>query len=106
MFGQVHGLAPGTGSGLDKGDVDQQHVPVADQQVGRLDVAVGQPGVPQPPDDPKAVVDHGLVDLGLAQLHGAVEELGDQQVLPLGGQSRNPWGLGLGRPASRHSRRA
>jgi hypothetical protein len=30
---------------------------VADQQVGRLDVAVGQPGVPQLADDAEAVVD-------------------------------------------------
>src|ERR687896_616208 len=63
--GQVYGLAPRRGAGLDEGHVDQQHAAVADQQVGRLDVAVGQPGVPQLADDPQAVVDDGVVDLGL-----------------------------------------
>ena len=41
---------------------------------------------------PEAVVDHRLVDLGLAQLHRAVEELGDQQVLAVGGQLDEPVG--------------
>ena len=59
---------------------------VADQQVGGLDVAVGQPGIPQLADDAEAVVDHALVDLGLAQLDRPVEELRHQQVLPLGGE--------------------
>ena len=40
--GQVDGLAPRARVRLDEGDVDQQHAAVADQQVGRLDVAVGQ----------------------------------------------------------------
>ena len=50
---------------------DQQQVAVADQQVGRLDVAVGQPGLPQLVDDLQTVIDHALVNLGLAQLGGA-----------------------------------
>ena len=54
-------------AGLDEGHVDQLHAAVADQQVGRLDVAVGQPGVPQLADDAQAVVDHALVDLGVAE---------------------------------------
>ena len=43
---------------------------VADQQVGRLDVAVGEAGVPQAADDPQPVVDDPVVDLdlGLAEL--------------------------------------
>jgi hypothetical protein len=56
-LGQVHRLAPGAGSGLHERHVDQQHLAVADEQVGRLDVAAGEPGVPQLADDPKAVVD-------------------------------------------------
>jgi hypothetical protein len=44
---------------------------------------VRQPGVPQLADDFEAVVDDRIAYLGLAQLGGAVEELGDQQVLPL-----------------------
>ena len=60
--------------------------PSLDQQVGRLDVAVGEPGVPQPADSGQALVDDLVVDLGVADLDGAVEELGDEQVLALGGQ--------------------
>ena len=81
-----------------EGHVDQQQVAVADQQVGRLDVAVGQAGVPQLADDAQAVVDHALVDLGLAQLGGPGEELGDQQVLPLRGQLHDPVGSWGGQP--------
>jgi hypothetical protein len=73
--GQVHRLTPGGGAELDEGHVDQQHAAVADHQVGRLDVAVGQARLPELADDREAVVDHLLVDLGLAQLHRAVEEL-------------------------------
>ena len=96
----------GLGAQLDEGDIDQQHLAVADQQVGRLDVAVGQPGLPELADDLEAVVDDLVVDLGLAELGGAVEELGDQQVLAFGGELDHPVGSGVGRPASRHSRRA
>ena len=49
-----------------------------------------QAGVPQLADDPQAVVDHLGVDLGLAELGGVGEELGDQQVLPLGEQLDEP----------------
>jgi hypothetical protein len=85
-------LAPRSGADLGEEHVDQQQPVVADQQVGRLDVAVGQAGVPQLADDPQAVVDDLVVDLGLAQLGRAVEELGDQQVLTLGGQLHDPIG--------------
>jgi hypothetical protein len=96
---QVDGLPPGAGAGLDEGHVDQQQAAVPDQQVGRLDVAVGQPGRPQPPDDRQAVVDHLVVDGGLAQLGGPGEELGDQQVLPFRGQLDEAVRVGLGSPA-------
>jgi hypothetical protein len=59
---------------------------------------VGQPGVPQLADDAEAVVDDALVDLGLAQLGGAGEELGDQQVLPLRGELDDPVGSRGGQP--------
>ena len=49
--GQVDGLAPRAGADLGEGHVDQQQMAVADQQVGRLDVAVGQAGVPQLADE-------------------------------------------------------
>jgi hypothetical protein len=60
---------------------------------------VGQPGVPQPADDAKAVVDHLGVDLGLAQLGRPGEELGDQQVLPLRGELDDPVGSRGGQPS-------
>ena len=66
---------------------------------------MGQPGVPQLADDPQAVVDDPVLnlglDLGLAQLGSAVEELGDQQVLPLRGQLHEAVRRGAGSPASR-----
>jgi hypothetical protein len=47
---------------------------------------VGQTGVPEAADDLEAVIDDPLVDLGVAQLDRAVEELGDQHVLAVGGE--------------------
>jgi hypothetical protein len=46
--------------------------------VGRLDVAVGQPGLPGLADDLEAVVDDLIGDLGFAEFHRVGEELGDQ----------------------------
>jgi hypothetical protein len=82
----------GLGCAWTKATVDQQHAAVADQQVGRLDVAVGQAGVPQLADDAQALVDDLLVHLGLAELLGAVEELEGDQVLALRGQLDDPVG--------------
>jgi hypothetical protein len=76
--GQVDRLPPGGRAQFDEGHVDQQQVAVADQQVGGLDVTVGQPGRPELADDLEAAVDYLLVDLGLAEFGGALEELGDQ----------------------------
>ena len=55
-----------------------------------------RPGLPQLADDRQAVVDHILVDLGLAQLDRAVEELRHQQVLPLRGELDHAVGPGGG----------
>ena len=66
--------------------------PSLDEQVGRLDVAVGQPGVPQLADQGQSVVDDAVVDVGVAELGRIVEELGDEQVLPLGGELDEPVG--------------
>ena len=104
MLARSTACRQGLGPGLHEGDVDQQQAAVADQQVGRLDVAVGQAGVPQPPDDPQAVVDHAIGDLGLAQLHRPVEELGDQQVLPFGGELHEPERGRAGQPGPLHQR--
>src|SRR4029077_12673032 len=84
--GQVDGLAPRARADLGEGDVDQQDVTVTYEQVGRLDVAVGQPCVPQLADHRQTVVDDRVVDVGFAELNGAVEELGDQQVFALRGE--------------------
>jgi hypothetical protein len=65
---------------------------MADQQVGRLDVAMGQPGVPELADDAQALVDDLLVDLGLAEFLGLIEELEGDQVLALGGELDDPVG--------------
>src|SRR3954471_13457164 len=44
-----------------------------------------EPGVPQPPNQHETLVDHTIVDLGLADLFGPVEELCDEEVLALWG---------------------
>jgi hypothetical protein len=44
----------------------------------------------------EAVVDHPLVDLRVAELGGAGEELGDQQVLAFGGELDHAVGSGGG----------
>ena len=65
-------------------------VAVLDHQVGRLDVAVGQPGLPQAAHEREALVDDLVVDVGVADLDGPVEELGDEEVLALGRQLDDP----------------
>jgi hypothetical protein len=78
--------------------VDQEDFPVAGQQVGGLDVAVGDPGVPQAADDGQGVPDRVPADLRIQDLLSPGEELGHQQVLPLGGELDEPVG-GSGRDA-------
>ena len=95
---QVDGLPPGRGADLGEGHVDQQQLPAADHQVAGLDVAVGDPRVPQRADQPQSLADHLVVDVGVADFRGAVEELGDQQVLPLGGDLHDAVGPGNGDP--------
>ena len=58
--------------------------PGADHQVARFDVAVGDPGVPQRADHHQPLVDHLVVDVGLADFDGTGVEFGDQHVLTLG----------------------
>ena len=84
--GEVDGLSPRRRADLGEGDVDEVQVPVLDEEVGRLDVPVGDAGVPQLADESEPFVDDLVVDLGVADLLGAVEELGDEQVLAVGGQ--------------------
>src|SRR6266536_1545992 len=74
--GEVDGLPPWAGTDLGEGHVDEEHVPVADEQVGGLDVTMRQPGIPQLADDLQAVVDDPLVHSSLAEFHRAIEELG------------------------------
>ena len=71
-------------------------VAVAHHQVGRLDVAVGETGVPQDADDVKSLVDQPVVDVGVAELDGVVEELGDEHVLAFGCQLDEAVRLGTG----------
>ena len=67
-------------------DINQQQLPVTHEHVGGLDVAVGEPGIPQTPDHRHALVDDVVVDLGLGDLSRPLEELGDDEVLALGRQ--------------------
>ena len=51
---------------------------------------MGEPGVPQPADQQQPLVDHAVVDIGVAYLDRIFEELGDQHVLALGGDLHDP----------------
>jgi hypothetical protein len=51
---------------------------LADEQVGRLDVAVRKPGVPHLPDDEQALVDDWTGRRRPRDLLRVVEELGDE----------------------------
>jgi hypothetical protein len=81
---EVDGLPPGRRADLGESGVDQQQLTVAHHEVARLDVAVRDPRVPQPPDHAQPLVDHPVADIGLADLNRAGEELGDHHVLALG----------------------
>ena len=67
-------------------DVDDREVAVAYEEVGRLDVPMGEPGVPHPPHDLQAFVDDRVVDLGVAELDRPVDERRDEHVLTFGRQ--------------------
>ena len=88
--GEVDRLTPGRRTDLREGDVDHHQVAVDDEQVRRLDVTVGEPGIPESPHERQALVDDLIVDLGVADLLGAVHELGDEHVLTLGCQFDDP----------------
>ncbi len=82
---------------------------------------MGDADVPHPPDQGERLVDHALVDVGLADLDRALEELHRDQVLALGGDlddaervgrrepvlAEHPQGvvLVLDEPANRRERR-
>ena len=97
--GQVDGLAPGAGVDLGEEHVDQVQLAVADQQVGRLDVAVGEVRIPEPADDAQPLVDDGVVDLGLADLSAPSMNSKTIRYSRSGVSSATPYGSGLGRPA-------
>ena len=73
---------------------------VLDEEVGRLDVPMGDAGIPELADEGKAFVDDLVVDLGVADLLGAIEELRDEQVLRSGVSSTIPTDRAVGSPAS------
>ena len=87
---EVDGLPPRRGPHLDEGHVDEQQLAVADHEVARLDVPVRDARVPELADQLKPLGDHLIADIGVADLDGAVEELGDDHVLALGGDLHDP----------------
>ncbi|MGD0937947.1 MAG: hypothetical protein ABR922_25680 [Streptosporangiaceae bacterium] len=91
---QVHRLPPRRRADLGEGHVDQQQLHGADHEVARLDVAVGDPRVPQRADQQQSLADQLVVEVGAADFHRAVEVLGDQQVLPFGGDLHDAVGPG------------
>ena len=67
---EVDGLPPRGGADLEAGDVHLLEVAVLHQQVGQLDVAVGDADVPEGPDHGQALVDDDVVDLGVTEVRG------------------------------------
>ena len=88
--GEVHRLAPRRWSDLDEEHVDHLQLAVAHHQVRRLDVAVREPLVPHLPHHAEPLVDHAVVDVGVADLDRALEELHHDHVLALGGDLDDP----------------
>ena len=82
--GEIDRLAPRGRSDLGERDIDEEHVTIPDQQVRRLDVSVGEPGIPQFADQVQPVVDDAVVHDRVVDLLRAGEELGDEQVFALG----------------------
>ena len=78
---EVHRLTPRRRPDLQARHVDQLEMAVLHQEVGRLDVAVRDAQVPEPSDQHHPLVDHDLVDVGVAQRLRVLEELGDEHVL-------------------------
>ena len=60
--------------------------PPDDQEVRRLQVAVGEPRVPEMPNEVEAPVDHGVVHVRVAEVPASLEELRDEHVLAVRGQ--------------------
>ncbi len=96
--GEVDRLTPRRGPDLDEEHVDHLEVAVAHHEVRRLDVAVREPRVPHLPHEAQALVDHGVVDVGVADLDRAVEELHHDHVLALGRDLDDPVGRGRREP--------
>ena len=82
--------------------VDEQHVVVPDQDVGGLDVAVGDPRVPPPPHHAQSVVDDLVAYLGVAYFLSAIEELHHDQVLSFRRDLDEAVGAGRGQPGIAH----
>jgi hypothetical protein len=63
-----------------------------------------RPASPQIANDRETLVDDRVVHGRLVDLGGAVEELGDHQVLPLRGELHHAVGLGAGQAGALHQR--
>ena len=83
---KIDGLAPRRRADLHEERIDEVDVAIPRHQVGGLDVAMGQAGVPQRAHDLEPFVDDVDIDVdgGVTDLAAAVEELGHEHVLPLG----------------------
>jgi len=96
--GEVDRPPPTTGTNLAKGDVNQHQVAILHQEIGRLQVAMGQPGIPQPADDSQTLIDDlrphfRLIDNSVTIMYSRPGMI-----------CTTPSGFGDGRPASRMTR--
>ena len=98
--GEVDGLAPRRGPDRGEGHVDEQHLAVADQEVGGLDVAMGEPTATAA--GPRRARCRSTPSSTLASpIRRPREELGHEEVLPLRGDLHEPvrWQVGCRRRA-------
>ncbi len=83
---QVDGLAPRRRPHLQSRDVHELQVATDDQEVRRLQIAMGEPRVPEMPNEFESSVDHGVIHVGVAEVPASLEELRDEHVLEVRGQ--------------------
>ncbi len=101
---QVDCFTPRRRANLRERNVDDQHLAVAHEDVCRLDVAVSDTRIPHRPDQPEPAIDHGVVDVGFADLLAPSKNSVTRRYSRSGVSSTIPNGAAVRIPTSRNSR--
>ena len=88
------------GPDLGERRVDEQQPAVADEQVRRLDVAMCESGLPEPAHQVESLVDDAVVDVGVPDFAGSIEEFHDHEVFTFRGDLHDADGFGDRQPGS------